>query len=1460
MNLNYRFPRAEWYFSLILILFFLHPVSGQQNTSMPVIKLVSPTPADSLNNSGLTTLSAEIITASPLINFIIYINKEIVGTGTTIKPQKKENNKYVVESFIPLKGGLNTLYIEAKNAFGTSVSEKRVIKSQVEPFITWVLPSSPVTTVESVSVKIKAEIRTDLDPSNISINLNGTATAADKSEIERINNSTYAIEKTLVLNKGKNVLFISAENIKGNSKSLTRVINFGAGPSIAIISPSTSDTLNNSGLATLRAEITSSSPLQSFSIYDNEAVAVNETTTKPQQKENNKYLIECFIPLKAGLNYIYIEAKNSLGTTISDRRYMMSQPEPFVIWVSPAPTVSTFQSGLINIKAEIKSDFDLRGISLNMNGVSLSGEKNEITQQNSNTYVLEKNIQLSQGKNTIYISAENIKGKTRSIPRQINFGSAPVTAIKNPLPSDSLNNSGIILFKAEIISATPIQSLKIYDNEEIAVEGVTAKIIEKENNKYSVDCFVPLKRGMNGIFLEAKNSLGTSASDKRYVRSQPEPFVIWTFPPLTNWVSESGMIRLKAELRSEAGLKNIVINLNGNQLVAEKGDTTRLNINTYILEKVIQLNKDKNTLFITADNAKGTARSLIRYVNIMAPTPSFTFTSPAPGDSLNNSGLALINAEIKSSSALQVVRIYNNRILVSGENSIKPEQKDSITYIIKSLIPLQAGRNIFYVEARNSNGTAASERHTITCVLEPIVKWISPSAISTTTGSGTIKIKAEIKTGFYLLKTGININGTLLPVEKGDITPLNNETFVVEKNITLNNGTNTIFLKAENAKGSVISGSLTISYLPETRSEIKWVLPGEVNSDTYKSEYSISASIKTRSKINKTALFLNGTEIVPGNYLKMSTISQEEFSYENSLTLKPGANTIDLSVLTDAGTISSEKRVITYILPVLPALVWQNPASDQPVVNNSSFDISMAIRSAINLDNIAVYVNGREIDNAGLSKASRKENDNFIFENKVSLQPGDNNIYIIAKNAAGAATSETRTIKYVIPEVNKVKAEEVLARPEVILAKPETPVITWVSPSMPSTAININSARIRAKVRSADKIQSLLVYVNGAASEEANQITPTGSLNEYLIEKSISLQPEENVLYIVATNNTGTTKSELRYLTNPPTTPPVITWAIPASANAIVSSELVVVEACIKSATDLKSAQIFVNGVQQANETTFQPPQQGECNFRFTRPVILKEGDNSVIIIATNFAGSKNSDPRVIRYQTAIIVEKRLALVFGNADYSSGTLKNPVNDANLMEATLKALGFDVIKKINSTKAEMESAIREFSEKLPEYNVALFYYAGHGVQVNGQNYLIPTDAVLNKQTDCQWEAVEVSKISQQFEQVPENTNIIILDACRTNPFRSWARGPAQGFKALGTVRGTYIAFATSEGSTAADGSGLNGVYTEELVKQMGVPQPIESVFKKTRKQVMERSSGQQIPTEWSYLTGDFYFKK
>ena len=423
-----------------------------------------------------------------------------------------------------------------------------------------------------------------------------------------------------------------------------------------------------------------------------------------------------------------------------------------------------------------------------------------------------------------------------------------------------------------------------------------------------------------------------------------------------------------------------------------------------------------------------------------------------------------------------------------------------------------------------------------------------------------------------------------------------------------------------------------------------------------------------------------------------------------------------------------------------------------------------------------------------------------------------------------------------------------------------TPIITWISPSGVTTPLDTYTARIKANIKSVSDLKSALFYVNGASKGEGEIRTIPGENGAYIVEKSIMLDPGDNNVYLIATNSEGAIKSDLRYFNNPPANPPVISWGNPVNENIIVSNENFTIEACIGSPTELKSAKILVNGENQGEINVFTLSRNDNCNYKWMRSAILKEGDNSIYLIATNIAGSTTSEKRTIKYQPAA-VEKRLALVFGNAVYGTKvSLKNPVNDANLIEATLKGLGFDVIKRINAGISEMKEAVREFGRKLPEYNVALFYYAGHGIQIDGLNYLIPVDAILKDPSDCKYEAIPVDFVTDEFRKYPNNTNIVILDACRNNPFQNWARGGDNGFKAINPTSGTIISFATAAGASAIDGTSANGLFTEELVKQMAVPQPIESVFKKTRIEVKKRSNGEQIPMEWTNLNGDFYFKK
>ena len=228
-----------------------------------------------------------------------------------------------------------------------------------------------------------------------------------------------------------------------------------------------------------------------------------------------------------------------------------------------------------------------------------------------------------------------------------------------------------------------------------------------------------------------------------------------------------------------------------------------------------------------------------------------------------------------------------------------------------------------------------------------------------------------------------------------------------------------------------------------------------------------------------------------------------------------------------------------------------------------------------------------------------------------------------------------------------------------------------------------------------------------------------------------------------------------------------------------------------------------------------------------------------------------------------IEVNRRVALIIGNEAYQNGkALRNPLNDAKAMQNSLQNLDFQVTTHSNTKLKEMRDAVREFGETLQEGDLALFYYSGHGIQVKGQNYLIPIDANLADRNDAKWETLGIHDVLAAMETSKNSLNILILDACRDNPFKSWSStsdlGDDRGFAIVPVSSGTFVAFATSAGAVAADGYGENGVYTHELIKHLKSGQRIEDVFMKTRNSVEEATQGRQSPQEWSKLRGIFRF--
>lgn len=219
----------------------------------------------------------------------------------------------------------------------------------------------------------------------------------------------------------------------------------------------------------------------------------------------------------------------------------------------------------------------------------------------------------------------------------------------------------------------------------------------------------------------------------------------------------------------------------------------------------------------------------------------------------------------------------------------------------------------------------------------------------------------------------------------------------------------------------------------------------------------------------------------------------------------------------------------------------------------------------------------------------------------------------------------------------------------------------------------------------------------------------------------------------------------------------------------------------------------------------------------------------------------------------------RLALVIGNAAYKDAPLVNPINDAADMEKALKASGFTVIRRDNATLREMHLALREFGDKLGRQSTGLVYFSGHGLQMRGRNYLLPVDADVQREDEVAFAALDLGAVMEKLDTAKNPVNIVVLDACRNNPFGNRLAPTAKGLAQVDAPPGTFIAFATAPGSTASDGAGRNGLYTTHLVKQMErTGAGIEDVFKAVRAAVRAESKSQQVPWESTSLETAFYF--
>ena len=382
------------------------------------------------------------------------------------------------------------------------------------------------------------------------------------------------------------------------------------------------------------------------------------------------------------------------------------------------------------------------------------------------------------------------------------------------------------------------------------------------------------------------------------------------------------------------------------------------------------------------------------------------------------------------------------------------------------------------------------------------------------------------------------------------------------------------------------------------------------------------------------------------------------------------------------------------------------------------------------------------------------------------------------------------------------------------------------------------------------RITKRAVYLNGSLSRSITVENEDGY--DVRWKQPLTLLEGKNTIRVEATNRAGTSQKEVT-ITYRPMQKASVEWL---SLTPTVYDEEFPLNINVSSDSNIEAVEITVNGKQGPTVTSHAN------NQSISKVLALTEGNNIIKVSVTNAAGTTTAE----NYVKYIKLEKRLALIIGNSNYhkSGFYLPNPVNDASDLAAKLKELHFEVILKTDTDLKAMRESVNTFGAKAKDFDVALFYYAGHAIQSKGDNYLIPVDANLASETDLTYYCENVNRVIGKMDESKKcMTKMVFLDACRNNPFeRSWSRGIAQGgLSQITAPSGYVIAYATDPGKTASDGKGRNSPYTEAILHTLNIENlGLMDFFDRVGLYVIDKTENKQTPWMSKSYYGKFVFNQ
>ena len=396
--------------------------------------------------------------------------------------------------------------------------------------------------------------------------------------------------------------------------------------------------------------------------------------------------------------------------------------------------------------------------------------------------------------------------------------------------------------------------------------------------------------------------------------------------------------------------------------------------------------------------------------------------------------------------------------------------------------------------------------------------------------------------------------------------------------------------------------------------------------------------------------------------------------------------------------------------------------------------------------------------------------------------------------------------------------------------------------------------------QSRSDIQEVYLVVNGTTHKDLGIIKMSD--HDLTIKKEIALIEGANSIKVCVRNAAGTTQEERTILYRPQSDDRLVSIEWLAFDPSNEKNERLM-KLGIKSKSKIEDVTITINGSQARGVKTVASDQY---DMVIEHPITLVEGTNRIVVSVRNSEGivtKERSEYYSDITPRPVFNDKRIALIIGNSDYSKPEmkLKNPVNDAQDLANQLDSLGFHVILKTDATLDEMKDALVQFEQQAAEYDVALFYFAGHGIQSKGENYLLPTNIDHLTEGSLPSDCLPASRALSQMAATPCRLKIAVLDACRNDPLsRGWYRGTGtRGLSSMDSPVGTIIAFSTAPGHTASDGSGKNSPYTESFLEALKQPNlDIDAFLKRVGAHVQDKTGRSQIPWYSTSYTGSFYF--